>query len=140
LWVAHGAGRSYSAAWCSGCGRISQREARVGCPLRLSVGGCRVGRSSGEGLEGLSGPELKGSQRCTGAGWSWRRRRSGRVVAGGGGAQWIGVRRLVLARQKEKSGSSSVGHSPYSRMRRWPRAEKSSARSREHGQAVAATV
>jgi hypothetical protein len=33
----------------------------------------RAGRSGGEGPEGLSGPELDGSQRCSGVGWSSRR-------------------------------------------------------------------
>jgi hypothetical protein len=71
--TAHGAGRSYSAARCSGCGQIGRRDAGAGCPRWLSGDGHRAGRSGGEGSEGLSGPELEGSQRCTSAGWSSRR-------------------------------------------------------------------
>jgi hypothetical protein len=101
--AAHGAGRSYSAARCSGCGRICRREAGVGCPWWLNGGGHRAGWSDGEGPLGLSRPELEGSQRCTGVGWSLRRRRSGRVVAGGGDARRTGVRQSMLARCKEKT-------------------------------------
>jgi hypothetical protein len=61
-------------------------------------------------------------------------RRSGRVVAGGGGARWTGVPRSALAwhegeprrgvsrRRRLKRGSPLVGRSPYSRTRRWLRA------------------
>jgi hypothetical protein len=37
----------------------------------------------GEGLEGWSGLELEGTQRCTGAGWSLRRQRLHRMGTGG---------------------------------------------------------
>jgi hypothetical protein len=132
--VARCAGRSYSATRCLGCSQIGQREAGVGCPQRLSSGGRRAGRSSGEGPEGLSGPELEGSQRCTSAGWSSRRRRSAgwwpeEVVLGGPGCssqRRHGARRKqrrgMSGRRRSKRVSSSAGCSPYSRTRRWPRA------------------
>jgi hypothetical protein len=37
-WAAHGAGGSYTAARCSGCGRGSQRGAGASCPRWLSDG------------------------------------------------------------------------------------------------------
>jgi hypothetical protein len=36
--AAHGAGRSYTAVRCSGCGRGGRRGARVDCPRWLSDG------------------------------------------------------------------------------------------------------
>jgi hypothetical protein len=101
--VARGAGRSYSTARCSGCGRICRREAGVGYPWWLDGGGHRAGWSNGEGPLGLSGSELEGSQRCIGVGCSLRRRRSSRVVAGGGSARRTGVWRSMLARCEEKT-------------------------------------
>jgi hypothetical protein len=48
------AGRLYTAARCSGHGRISRREARVGCPQRLSSdrNGGAVGVKGGGGRKG----------------------------------------------------------------------------------------
>jgi hypothetical protein len=132
--VARSAGRSYSVARCSRYGRIGRIEVGAGYPRRLSGGSHRAGRSYGEGPEGLSGPKLEGSQRCTSAGWSSRRRRSGRAVAEGEAIGGPGCgrrrrhgtrgkqRRGMSERQRSKRGSSSVGHSPYNLMRRWTRA------------------
>jgi hypothetical protein len=94
----------------------------------------RVGRSSGEGSEGLSGLELEGSQRCTGGGGArggdsrarWWPEEAVLGEPGCGSQRRHEARRKqrwgVSARWRSKRGSSSVGRSPYSRTRRWPRA------------------
>jgi hypothetical protein len=76
-------------------GMVKSVKERLEQAVRGSA--CRAGRCGGDGPEGLSGPELEGSQRCTGEGWSSRRRRLGRGVAGGGCTQWTGVRRSMSA-------------------------------------------
>jgi hypothetical protein len=71
--------------WRGAWGVVESVEERLERAVRGGMH--RAGRSYAEGPEGLSGLELEGSQRCTSAGWSSRRRRSDRVVAGGGGAR-----------------------------------------------------
>jgi hypothetical protein len=63
--AARGAGRSYSAVRCSGCGRIIQREVGVGYSWWLS------------------GPGYGGGQSGTGAVKWWRRKKKGAPRCGG---------------------------------------------------------
>jgi hypothetical protein len=80
--IARSAERLYTAAQCSGRGRIGRREARAGCPWRLSGGG------NGNTVEAKGEGGRKGAPRwgwapfIAGRGGGRRRRGSGETVGG----------------------------------------------------------
>jgi hypothetical protein len=96
--TAHGVGRLYTAARCSGHGRICRREGGAGCPRRLSgsgnggaVGGERKRRK--KGCSTVEVGALYSRQRR----WTtvvWRRGNGGRR---NGGAEAIGAGKVAVA-------------------------------------------
>jgi hypothetical protein len=106
--TAHGAGRLYTAARCSGRGRINRREAGAGCPRWLDSGG-NVAQWGAKGGGGRKGAPRWGWAPFIATKGGGRRRRGGGETVGG---ETAAVRPWVWARWRPpmfQSGRRGLG-------------------------------